>query len=524
MDKVILNKFSSYLITYFDKKSPASNDKTISVDPVVAEVASFYEKIRTAMDYREEEVILRAAIERIIKRRLILGGSGKTIAEPLVRELAWARYFPDNSVPETFVDRVEEIIDLHFKLQDKISKLHKINRNTLFIWILQFVSSEIAYVLSPIKDKETISNYIFQIYKDQVQISDDEEETKDAQVFIAIRRTYNKEDSALLRYNLFVQLFGHLSNENLDYTAENFLKGIKKIETQLDYPLKDKIYTYIKKRIIPFFILEDILKKHRGENRQLISDEEAFRKEIINTCTEKYENIKAKVGRAIIRGVIFILLTKALFGLVVEGTFENLIYGAVSWGSIALNTLFPPVMMIIVGLMIKTPGKENSGKILDRIKDIFYQSPDEFNRKLITKKTSSKRDPLMNGIFIILWLLALVLGVSSTLFVLDKINLNFVSQGVFIFFLTIVLFISFRINQTAHMYTMEDEKRNVTSVLFDFLFMPLIHLGRDLTENISKINVFLIVFDHLIETPFKVIFGFFEQWFLYLRSQREKLG
>lgn len=68
--------------------------KKISVDSVVADVASFYEKIRNAMEYQEEEVVFRVAIERILKRKLLLGSNGFKIAEPLVRELAWGKIFP----------------------------------------------------------------------------------------------------------------------------------------------------------------------------------------------------------------------------------------------------------------------------------------------------------------------------------------------------------------------------------------------------------------------------------------------
>jgi hypothetical protein len=55
----------------------------------VAELATWYEKLRTAMEYRVDEVLLRAAIERILKRRLILGGNGQSISAPLIR----GRYF-----------------------------------------------------------------------------------------------------------------------------------------------------------------------------------------------------------------------------------------------------------------------------------------------------------------------------------------------------------------------------------------------------------------------------------------------
>ncbi len=368
-----LNQYSEYLIAQFDKDPQKTYDQTISVNPVVSEVATWYEKLRNAMDYREEDVILRAAIERILKRRLILGGSGRTVAEPLVRELVWARYFPDNTVPESITSKVENCVDLYFKLQSKIlSNEKKVNRAQINEWTMQLLSSELEQILNPNKEKELLINLIFQIYRQKVEIVDDSEEVKDAQIFIAVRRTFAKEDQPLLRYSLFIQLFGHLTEENLDRITTDFKKGIKKIDNMLNYTLKDRVYTYIKKQIIPFFVLEDILKINRGHNKTLVSNETELKLAVLNTVSKKYENIKSKVGTAIIRGVVFIFITKAIFALGFESNFENLVYGEVNWGSIAINTLFPPILMIVVGLSIKTPGKENSLKIYEKIADILF--------------------------------------------------------------------------------------------------------------------------------------------------------
>src|SRR5581483_3105321 len=96
MDNKHLNSLSSHLIKAFQKaEALPGTQEGIRVNKIVSEIATWYERVRNAMEYREDEVILRAAIERILKRRLILGGTGKTIAEPLIRELIWARYFPN---------------------------------------------------------------------------------------------------------------------------------------------------------------------------------------------------------------------------------------------------------------------------------------------------------------------------------------------------------------------------------------------------------------------------------------------
>src|SRR5436309_14555019 len=92
------------------KEEAHHEEKKISVNPIVTKFASWYERLRNAMEFREDEVILRATIERILKRRLLLGGNGKTTAEPLVKELLWARYLPDNEIAESKVHQVEESI------------------------------------------------------------------------------------------------------------------------------------------------------------------------------------------------------------------------------------------------------------------------------------------------------------------------------------------------------------------------------------------------------------------------------
>lgn len=526
-----LNKLSQALVAVYDKADPLNQDKTISVNPVVAELATWYEKFRTAIDYREDEVILRSTIERILKRRFLMGGNGTTIATPLIRELIWARYFPDSLISESQVIKVASEIDLYLNLEHEINeqapsfgnKKHYIGRGMVNEWILNLLSSEIEHVLKPIDSKDVMSNFMFSIFKSRVSITDDSAETKDIQVFIAVRRAFANDDLAFLRYHLFNQYFGHLTEESKAKIAENFLEGYRRIESQFKHSARDKIYTYIKNQTIPFLILNDVLRKHRGKIPQLFADEDLLNSEILSVCNGRYKTIVGKVRRAIIRSVIFIFFTKAAFALFIEGTSERFLYGHTVWSSIALNTLTPPALMIIVGFLIQTPNRENSFRILRKINTILYDDPPALDPPLSIKKRPSKTDPILWILFILLWLVTFGLSLGAVVFVLIKLQVNPLSEVIFIFFLAIVSFISFRINRTAHMYILRDRKENLGSLLFAFFFMPFIQVGKRLTMAISQINIILFIFDFIIETPFKGIFAFFEQWFLFLRTQREKL-
>ncbi len=80
------------LSTFEEEKVPAKENSVISVSKTVSILARIYEKARNAVEFRAEHLVRRAAIERILKRRIMLNGSSESIAENLVLELLWAKY------------------------------------------------------------------------------------------------------------------------------------------------------------------------------------------------------------------------------------------------------------------------------------------------------------------------------------------------------------------------------------------------------------------------------------------------
>ena len=534
-----ITKLTSALVSAYDKVYSQDDDKTISVNPLVAELATWYEKLRTAMDYRADEVLLRSAIERILKRRLMMGGNGKSVAAPLIRELVWARYFPDSSIPESVVIKVEEEIDLYLQMEVEINNKQslrsndlkqRINKGLVSEWILQLLSCEIEDILEPGSKRELMNNFMYQIFRNKITIADDDEETKDVQVFIAVRRAFANDDLAFLRFHLFKQFYGKVTRDNLEKIADHFPEGIKMISSQFKYPAKDKIYSYIKNQTVPFLILDDVFRKNKGKAFSVVSNKEDLDKEVLSACSDRYKMIRNKVNRAIVRSVIFILFTKAIFAFFIEGTFEKLFYGKIIWSSIALNIASPVILMVIVGLLIKTPSRENSFRILRKIQYILFlgdqptskENPD-LGKDLVVKKKPRKTDPIIWGAFVLLWLATFVLSFGFIVLVLSKLRINPLSQSIFMFFLAVVSFVSFRINKIAHMYQLKDKKETLSSLMFDFFFMPFISVGQRLTSAVSQLNIILFIFDFVIEAPFKGITAFFEQWLLFLRTQREKL-
>jgi hypothetical protein len=518
-----LSELANSLISVFDEEELEEKGKKISVNPVVSRVASIYEKVRNAMDYRDQEVILRAAIERILKRRTLFGGVAKTIAEPLVRELVWARYFPDESVSESIIEKVEERIDLYIKLRQAVLVKHPaISEKSLNEWTYHLMSSDIEHTLCPRKKKEYMSNFMFRIMRNHIAILDEEEQQKDVQVFIAVHKCYAKNDLAMLRFHLFNQFFGKLTRESLPKVIDNFLEGFKEINKQLNYPRKDKIFNYVKDKTVVFFVLEDLLNIEKARIKQLLHDDNEFRRIIYSICEARYAGIASKVRTAIFRSIIFLLLTKALFALSIEGTFESIFYGKIIWSAILINIAVPPLLMAALGFSIKTPNQENSKRIFYYIQSILLSGDPKFANQLSMKTKPDKLKPLLSTIFSFLWIITFFLVFGVIFYILDKLSFNPLSMMVFVFFLAIVSFLAYRINQVAKIYSIEPRKSIMTSIT-DFLFIPFVSVGRKLTNGISQINIFLYILDFAIEAPFKGLFSFFEQWFLFLQNKREEL-
>jgi len=522
--KPLLSKLSNLLISSFEKEEIKNQTKTgINVNRFVSELATWYEKFRNAMDYREEEVVRRAAIERILKRRFIFGGNGEKIAPPLMRELLWARYFPDASISDEEIKKVGSVIDLYLKFRDQLlARQHEV-KIKIDQFIYQLLSSHLEIMLNKNKDVELISNYIYHILRERIVIKDDSEQTRDIQVFIAVRRAFAKDDVAFLKYYLFEQYFGKITEENVHSVAADFVKKHREFERQLNYPLKERIVSYVKKQLPPFLIFAEVLRKERGDIRTLINNAVQFKDSIFATAKARYKTISSKVRTAIIRSVIFILLTKFIFAFSVEATYDNIVVGHIEWKSLIINIVGPPLLMVIASLFIRTPDDKNTKRIYDKTMSILFIDKPELDRPLIVSLKPDKKNPILNFIFTILWWGSFVLIFYYMSRILSDLKFSPASQAVFIFFVAIIAFLTYRINQTAYSYTIQT-RQSFLSPVWDFFFMPIIKVGRRFTEGISQINIFIYIFDYMIETPFKEIFGFLEKWFFFLQTKREEMG
>ncbi|MCX6799810.1 MAG: hypothetical protein NT091_01545 [Candidatus Falkowbacteria bacterium] len=83
-----------------NKKTVDEDIPRIKVSSFLSKMAFYYEKIRNSVDYKEDHLLRKNAVERILKREIIIEGSLKKIdsekiSKNILTELIRAGYLPN---------------------------------------------------------------------------------------------------------------------------------------------------------------------------------------------------------------------------------------------------------------------------------------------------------------------------------------------------------------------------------------------------------------------------------------------
>lgn len=89
--------------------------------------------------------------------------------------------------------------------------------------------------------------------------------------------------------------------------------------------------------------------------------------------------------------------------------------------------------------------------------------------------------------------------------------------------MALVSFFSIRIRKSTRDLIVVDPKENIISLFSDFFYTPIIAAGKWISEKFSRINVFVFIFDFIIEAPFKIFIEIAEEWTKYVKERREDI-
>jgi len=506
-------------VTALRQKTRAIDEEpTVKVNESIAKAAFYYEKLRNVIDYQDEHLFLKNAIKRIIKRHRVFAANG--IPEKLLRELVWAGYFENNSLPTRYVEDIDQILKKYEFIKTNIGSktLRRKKLNSVFSGL---IACDIESLLSPAVSKEEFICFAKEIIKKNISLNPSEigANELDIQIDISIERLLFMSDYDQIFFKLIGKSYDQwpdITKEKARDLASNFSRIYGLINNSINQNKKSKIQKYVKKQLPVFLVLWNVIVSNRDPEGLLKSRSKV--KELSKLFIEsRNKELVRKVMRALARGVLFVLLTKTVFALLIEYPYELKVLQEINYPALIINVSLPPIVLVIAGLFIKIPSGSNSEKLLRMVESVAFADTLPAKPLVSLSGKRSRNYVVYNTVYFLLSLAILVVVGWG----LDKIHFNPVSIALFYMFVSLVSFLAFRTRATAKELEVEVSEDGLVAGVINFLLLPFVSIGKYLSDKWSEYNFTLFFWDFIVEAPFKTIILVFESWLSFTREKRE---
>ncbi len=523
-----INAEIPWLLQKMNQEPTVSNNESavkIKLSQLISRLSFFYEKFRNAIDYNEEHLIRRRSLTRFLRRQMLFlqERDANKLSKALIYEFIRIKYLPNDTLPETIIDDLAKIIVKYCTILNYFQTKYFPKKQKIIDWTIELASCEIdEFFFSPEKDLAMV-NFMYSQMVSSISFTDPiDEKEKNLQIYIAVLKTIGKADINTIYYRLIqlhIQQWGSLSDEKvLDFCRD--LRNIKeKIDSHLNNSISFQLQRIIKRQSVFFTIIKDIISRNHSTVESL-EDETKITNTIKETCEDNYHHLKSKLVGSIIRVIIYLFFTKTILAFIIEIPYDLFFLGKIHYTSLLINICFHPLLMFFVAMTIKVPGNNNTQTIINEVKKIIYGEERKiaFKEKKLLKKGSSAF-MAMNIIYGIMFLVTF----GILVYLLYLLDFTLMSGLLFLFFLTLVSFFGFRLRNIANQFLVLQRKENLRNFIIDFFSLPIVRVGRALSTNFSKVNIFLYFFDFIIETPFKMLVEFLEQAMSFIKEKRDEI-
>ncbi len=488
-----------------------------STNAITSRAGSFYEKLRYAVDYQEENAIRRAAIERILKRLIVFEHS-TNLSRELLTDLVRAGYIKNETLPEAVADDVQGIIERYLVL------VRLAGGDPPLLWSL--AACEIEQHLFPPTEGEAVLDVMYNAALTYVRPKHEgvvDETFFKLEVYIACRRLFLRDTPEEIHFALVRAMLPAWSTvsasdaETLRTLAAALPETLAHIEELLASPLHFKIEAHLKNESIYFTLLREIVRQYGVNAQEVLADEARLTQKVRSILFEFYRKNREKLSRAGTRAVVYILITKVIIGLAIELPYELIVLGEVHYLPLAINAFFFPLLLLFMVKTVTFPGEENTKEVVRGMQSLVAGRPPAVVYVPVAERSFSAKVG-----FALFYLLLATLSFGAVIWLLTILNFNLASMGLFLFFLTVVSYFGLRIRYKARDWTLERGEESAAGLVWYLLSLPVVRTGRWLATRMSSINIFVIFMDVILETPFKLLLGSFDAFISFAKETKRE--
>jgi hypothetical protein len=469
---------------------------------VVETLARVYERARNALEYRADNLVRRAAVERILKRKLLLNKDPQSLAEGLLVELRWAKYLSPEELKGATKMNLERVLEKYTSyLYGKVPQE----------WVAKIASAEIEELFNLNTDYNQFTLFAFQTIRQKVAIDD---ENLDLLVYFAVDKVYAACDDEQIVYHIL-----KLAGENI--TKEKLEEAWRLFNLAKNHKDLSRIIKFVRRQMPPLILLRDIYFYYPQNFKEVVLGKDKFQSSAEEVLDNQLEQMSGRINTAAIRSVLYVFLTKMILAVVFETPFEILIFGHLNKIALILNMVFPPFIMWITTMQIHLPSQKEKAALVERSWYILQNFELLKNEEdVLTNVEPKESRGFLYWVFSTLYAIFFIGVFAAIFFVLGKIGYTLFSELVFIFFLTVIAFFAYRINQTAKIYSWKENGEG--SSFMSIISLPILAIGSRLSVGLSKLNFLAFILDFILEAPFKLILGFVDDWVQFLSLKKEE--
>jgi hypothetical protein len=518
----LLQRAVTNIARYDQHLEQKSTEQTIHVPNTGNVLLHAYEQLRNASENIEDHLLFQNAIKRFYKRNLpfAIHKRPKDLGHELIIELTQAEYLQNDTVPLSLVTQLDTLITDLYEAYWQITRHDSaLTSETTQRWILEILTVKSEQLFhNPIR-LLSFATFAHTHLSERIAVEDflvsgETIDTGDYPVvlYLAVHKALLKSNDANARNSLY-DLYS-VSPANIQL----FIDFNKKYDNLAGSKTTAKIARIISRNGAPLRIIRSAFFSKKEEH---IPDTINTRTLVLNhleaTIDAEYRLVRHTMKLGVIKSIIFLLITKALIGLIIEVPYDLAVTGSIVLLPLIVNLLFPPVFIAATALTFRMPSAANKKALVDYIDTLLY-SPQAAIRHLKPPQTVG-RAYLFNTLYVAMFIVVFYLVADR----LATLGFNIVQGIIFFIFLSPASFLGYRLTVQITELEIVTTYQGFIAILRDFLYAPFIFVGRRISYRFSQMNIIAQILDIIIELPLKTTLKLLRQWTIFLNNKKDEL-
>lgn len=475
-----------------------------------------YEQLRNAAENTEEHLLLQNAIKRFYKQ-LFLTRDEQLIrdsGQELTVELTLAGYLPNDHLTVQQVANISQLAQQYYATYEQLLSHRDIPVDRAHRWTLDVLAVRVESLINDHSRDVAFIEFAYAelaklIRPERIVSSEASPDDLAAMLFAAIHEALLKSDTAVIRTQLLTRY--QISVDDRD----QYVRFNRRIDTLFDSDSIERLRRAVDRQGAPFRVLRRMIEDN-PDLPQLLSKPDAMLSEFEQQVNNEYARTAKRINRAIVRSVIFLIITKFIIGIAIEVPYDLVAYGQIIWLPLLINLFFPPVYMLALRATHRLPGSANTTALVDRIEQMLYGDSTSIAS---TKQQRQGYNPIFSVLYVVSGL-AIFAGVTWLLLLL---KFSVVHIVIFFVFLCAASFLGFRLSRFIRELEVVRSAQSGMTFVRDLLYLPFVVVGQWMSDKYRRINIVTIILDMLIELPLKTVLRLIRQWNAFIDDRKDRI-